>query len=83
MEEYDRRHGWRGPVTNIDIVDWQNNIHKFTPDKSLNWKLAKVIDVNKLTLKIEIEDKEIGFIDFANINWTRKNIFQKKSQYSH
>ena len=76
LEEYDRRHGWRGPVTNIDIVDWQNNIHKFTPDKSLNWKLAKVIDVNKLTLKIEIEDKEIGFIDFANINWTRKKSFE-------
>jgi len=76
LEEYDRRHGWRGPVTNIDIVDWQNNIHKFTPDKSLNWKLAKVIDVNKLTLKIEIEDKEIGFIDFKNVNWTRKKSFE-------
>jgi len=76
LEEYDRRHGWRGSVTNIDIADWQNNIHKFTPDKSLNWKLAKVIDVNKLTLKIEIEDKEIGFIDFKNVNWTRKKSFE-------
>ena len=76
LEEYDRRHGWRGPITNIDTVDWQNNIHKFTSDKILNWKLAKVIDVNKLTLKIEIEDKEIGFIDFANINWTRKKSFE-------
>ncbi len=76
LEEYDRRHGWRGPITNIDTAEWQNNIQKLTPDKSLNWKLAKVIDVNKLTLKIEIEDKEIGFIDFANINWTRKKSFE-------
>ena len=76
LEEYDRRHGWRGPITNIDTAEWQNNIQQLTPDKSLNWKLAKVIDVNKLTLKIEIEDKEIGFIDFANINWTRKKSFE-------
>ena len=76
LEEYDRRHGWRGPITNIDTTEWQNNIQQRTPDKSLNWKLAKVIDVNKLTLKIEIEDKEIGFIDFANINWTRKKSFE-------
>ena len=76
LEEYDRRHGWRGPITNIDTAEWQNNIQQLTPDKSLNWKLAKVIDVNKLILKIEIEDKEIGFIDFANINWTRKKSFE-------
>jgi len=76
LEEYDRRHGWRGPITNINELDWQNNIQEFIPDKSLNWKLAKVIDIAKLTLKIEIENKEIGFIDFKNINWTRKKNFE-------
>ena len=76
LEEYDKRHGWRGSITNLNIPDWQNNIHEFILDKSLNWKLAKVVDVNKLTLKIEIEDKEIGFIDFKNINWTRKKSFE-------
>jgi len=76
LEEYDRRHGWRGPITNLNIVDWQNNIQEFVPDKSLNWKLAKVVNVDKLTLKIEIENKEIGFIDFKNINWTRKKNFE-------
>jgi len=76
LEEYDRRHGWRGPITNINKLDWQNNIQEFIPDKSLNWKLAKVIDIAKLTLKIEIENKEIGFIDFKNINWTRKKSFE-------
>ncbi len=76
LEEYDKRHGWRGPITNLDIVDWQNSIQKFMPDKSLNWKLAKVIDVNKLTTKIEIENKEIGFIDFKNVGWTREKSFE-------
>jgi len=76
LEEYDKRHGWRGPITNLEMTDWQNDIQEFIPDKSLNWKLAKVIDVNKLTVKIEIENKEIGFIDFKNIGWTRKKSFE-------
>lgn len=76
LQEYDKRHGWRGPITNLNIPDWQNNIQEFIIDKSLDWKLAKVVDVNKLSLKIEIENKEIGFIDFNNIKWTRKKSFE-------
>jgi len=77
LENYDRRHGWRGPITNINLTDWQKNIKDFIPDKSLNWKIAKVIDVNHLSLKIEIENKEVGFIDFKNIKWTRKKSFEE------
>jgi len=77
LEEYDKRHGWRGPIINLDKIEWQNNTQNFIPDKSLNWKLAKVIDVDKLTLKIETENKEIGFIDFKNIGWTRKKSFEE------
>jgi len=75
LEEYDKRHGWRGPITNIKKIDWQNNIKKFIPDKSLNWKLAKVLLVEPFRLKMEIENKEIGFIELKNINWTRKEKF--------
>ena len=76
LEEYDRRHGWRGAIVNLDIADWQNNIKEFIPDKSLNWRVAKVIKINKLNVKIEIDNKEIGFIDFNNIGWTRKKSFE-------
>ena len=76
MEAYDKRHGWRGPITNLDSIDWQKNIEEFIPDQSLNWKVAKVIDVEDFSLKIEIENKETGFIDFKNINWTRKKSFK-------
>jgi len=76
LEEYDKRHGWRGPITNIKTIDWQTYIQELTPDKSLNWELAKVIDVEKLIVKIETENKEIGFIDFNNASWTRKKSFE-------
>jgi len=76
LEKYDRRHGWRGPVTNSNNLDWALNVEKFIPDKSLNWKLAKVIKLNKLSVKIEIKNKEIGIIDFSNVSWTRKESFE-------
>ena len=72
LQEYDKRHGWRGPLTNIKSKNWKNNIQELITDKSLNWKLAKVIELNKLNAKIEIENKEIGYIDFKNVSWTRK-----------
>jgi len=76
LEEYDRRHGWRGPLTNISKVDWNEDVEKFIPDKSLNWKLAKVTEVNKLSIKIELQNKEVGFVDFKNVGWTRKKSFE-------
>ena len=75
LEEYDRRHGWRGPIKNVIKKDWLEYVKEFSVDKSLNWKLAKVIYVNKLSIKIETEDKEIGFIDFNNVSWARKKSF--------
>ena len=75
LEDYDRRHGWRGPITNLKSKDWKKNIKDFVPDESLNWKLAKVIKIDPLSAKIEIQNGEIGFVDFKNINWTRKKNF--------
>ena len=76
LEAYDKRHGWRGPITNLAKEEWKKNIHEFIPEKSLDWKLAKVVEVDKLITKIEIENEEIGFIDFKNIAWTRKKSFE-------
>ena len=75
LESYDKRHGWRGPITNIVSKNWKNQIEEFIIDKSLQWRLAKVIEVNKLSIKIETEDSEIGFINFKNVSWTRKKSF--------
>ncbi len=76
LEEYDKRHGWRGAINNLNSEHWVKDVEKLAPDKSLNWKLAKVTSVNKLTLEIETEDKELGFIDFKNTTWTRKKNFE-------
>jgi penicillin-binding protein 1A len=38
LEEYDKRHGWRGPIKNIQKAEWQNNTQEFNPEKSLKLK---------------------------------------------
>jgi len=77
LEEYDHRHGWRGPITNITQDSWKKDVEKFIPDESLNWKLAKVVEVKKLTLKIKLRNEEKGIIDFKNVGWTRKKSFEE------
>jgi penicillin-binding protein 1A len=76
LQEYDRRHGWRGSLINISDKKWVKKAENFKIDKSLGWKLAKVILVDALIVKIETTDKEIGFIDFQSASWTRKKSFK-------
>ncbi len=76
LEEYDKRHGWRGAITNLNSKNWEKYIEDFIPDESLKWKLARVVNVEKFILKIETEDKEIGFVNFKNLKWTRKESFE-------
>ncbi len=77
LEEYDRRHGWRGPITNLSKTQWREEVKEYIPDRSLNWEVAKVIEIQKMVTKIETLNKEIGFIEFKNINWTRKKGFEE------
>ena len=56
LEKYDRRHGWRGVLANIKNKDWKKKIDKYFIDQSLEWKIARVEKVEKLSVKIETED---------------------------
>ena len=78
IEQYDRRHGWRGPITNIfENKNWKNKIRNINLDKTLNWKIAKVIKVENFESEIEIiKTNEKKKIVFENLNWTRKKSFQ-------
>ncbi len=79
LEEYDKRHGWRGPIINLNIIDWEKKVEKFKLDKSLKWKLAKVININKFSVKIEIENKEMGLLNLNDIIYVKKI---KKNEWS-
>ena len=75
IEEYDRRHGWRGPLTNrIKNKNWKSKIENFKLDPTLNWKFAEIIEINDNKIKIKIlnhKNKDLfGFINLKNLKWT-------------
>ncbi len=73
LERYDKRKGWRGPLTNKKKLDnWNNNLEKYKLEKSIGWQLAIVNKINKFNAHIKtIKDLE-GVIDYGNISWTKK-----------
>ena len=78
LESYDRRHGWRGAIDNKkNDENWIKSISDYKVDRSLDWKIAKVVSVKNLISEIETEEKEKGFIDFKNVSWTRKKSFEE------
>jgi penicillin-binding protein 1A len=78
IEDYDKRHGWRGPITNkIKDKNWKNKIDRFKLDPTLRWKFAEVIDVNNSEIKFktlnEKKNSLVGTLSLKNIKWTIPN----------
>ena len=70
---YDKRKGWRGPLTNkIYKNDWYKNLAEFELEKSINWELAIVKKINQFSAKIETKKELSGIIEYKNISWTKK-----------
>ncbi|MBC8306858.1 MAG: transglycosylase domain-containing protein, partial [Pelagibacterales bacterium] len=73
LERYDRRKGWRGPLTNKkNLDDWNNDLEKYKLEKSIGWQLAIINKVNKFSTLIKTIEDELGVIDYENISWTKK-----------
>ena len=74
IEDYDRRKGWRGPITNkIRNKNWKVKVSQYKLDPTLNWKLAEIIslDDNYIDFKIINEKKNFqGKLILKNIKWT-------------
>ncbi len=71
--EYDKRKGWRGPLTNkVFNSGWKKDLEKYKLEKSINWKLAIVKKINKFSAEIETEDNIKGVIEYQSISWTKK-----------
>ena len=81
IEDYDKRRGWRGPITNkIKNKKWESKINQYKLDPTLNWKFAEIISLNEdqINFKIIDQKKKIkeGSLNFKQIKWT---IPKKKS----
>jgi penicillin-binding protein 1A len=73
---YDRRHGWRGPVTRIDLTsDWPKTLGNPEKVKTLEdvpeWRLAAVTGYAGDAVKIGFADGTTAKIPFAELKWAR------------
>ena len=74
IENYDRRHGWRGPITNSKIdKNWKKKLDKYKLDPTLNWYFAEITEINKFEIKFKIKNEKKntqGILLAKNIMWT-------------
>ncbi|MBD1153126.1 PBP1A family penicillin-binding protein [Pelagibacterales bacterium SAG-MED24] len=81
LVSYDRRNGWRGPITNISYSkNWYKKIKKeFILEKSIQWEIAIIKKINQFNSEIETQNNLNGEIKYKDISWTKKefkNLFK-------
>ncbi len=74
IESYDRRHGWRGPITNkLKDKNWEKKLNQYSLDPTLNWKKAEVTEINENYVVLKLEKNLNAKIYKSNLNWAIKN----------
>ena len=70
---YDRRHGWRGPVTRFELgPGWAERLAALAPPKGTSgWHLAAVLDLGDLGAVIGLADGSFGEITLDELVWAR------------
>ncbi len=70
---YDRRHGWRGPITRRSIAgDWADRLAKVPVTLGVpDWRLALVHDVRAEGAVVGFADGSFGFVPFSTMRWAR------------
>ena len=78
---YDRRHGWRGPLANVDVID--TNLKKDLsnipiPEAFPNWKASVIVHIDNLGVNIFFDDNSYGRINLKDLKWARQ---WRRNQY--
>ena len=87
IEEYDRRRGWRGPITNkFKDKNWEKKILQYKLDPTLNWSIAEIISTEEYKLKFKTINKKKnleGVLLLENIKWTLRGKKQLKTSFNN
>ncbi len=81
IEAYDKRHGWRGAVTNkYKDSNWEKKINNFKLDPTLNWIKAEILNVSENGIKFKTFQGIEGNIYLSQLNWAvpKKNKISDK-----
>ena len=73
IESYDRRHGWRGPITNNKKdKSWKKKIDNINIDTTLNWKIAEIINLEENFITLKTKNIDNLKIFKSDLRWTLK-----------
>ena len=81
IEQYDKRQGWRGPITNkMKNKDWKKLVEKYKLDPTLNWKIASINEISDTEIRFDIlkdsEKIQSGILKLEKLKWSlRKKKF--------
>ena len=82
LVDYDRRHGWRGPIVRLEIdakSGWAGALATVPRPAGLApWRLALVREVSATEVVIGLDNGAVGVIAFADMSWARP--WQEKQQ---
>ncbi len=74
IESYDRRRGWRGPITNkLKNSNWKKKIENLKIDPTLYWKKAEILEINQYGLKFKTLKGLKGDIALKKLKWAIPN----------
>ena len=77
LMDYDRRHGYRGPLKNTTgVSDWQTKLEEFEKPQGVleEWAVAIVLDTGSERAQIGLENGEKGYVPLAGAQWARKSL---------
>jgi penicillin-binding protein 1A len=76
LVRYDRRHGWRGAKTNVDVnSDWHAKLAKLPNQSGVEtWKLSVALSFDQKVIKIGFADGTTGTIPYDNYKWARREL---------
>lgn len=73
--EYDRRHGWRGPLARMPVgAGWSDRLRSFDrpPGGIETWKLAVVRRVGEEHVTLAFTNGSAGLIPLSEVKWARQ-----------
>ena len=74
IESYDKRHGWRGPITNkFKDTNWEKKIQRIKIDPTLKWHKAEIINISEDSLNFKTLDGIVEKIYVQKLKWSIPN----------
>ncbi len=71
IKSYDEKRGYRGPLKNIDIINWHDDLRAmYKPTGLRHYKMAVVLNVEKTKAKIGLRSGKTSTIFLKHMKWT-------------